>query len=113
MKDIVAKNLDQADDLRVFLDGSKRSIVILDSMAVGRGEYLPGWRWSEHAGRQTGKKSAAHIGYILSGKMIVLSADGQEITIGPGDAFEVGPGHDAWVAGSEVCVALDFEKLRT
>ena len=113
MKDIVAKNLDQADDLRVFLDGSKRSVVILDSVAVGRGEYLPGWRWSEHAGRQTGKGSAAHIGYVLSGRMIVQAADGLEVMVGPGEAFEVGPGHDAWVAGSEPCIALDFEKLKT
>lgn len=29
------------------------------------------------------------------------------IEIGSGDAFEVGPGHDAWVMGDETCVALD------
>lgn len=33
------------------------------------------------------------------------------MTIGPGDAFEVKPGHDAWVLGDETCVALDFEYL--
>lgn len=28
--------------------------------------------------------------------------------VGPGDAFEVGPAHGAWVIGEEPCIALDF-----
>ena len=27
--------------------------------------------------------------------------------VGPGEAFEVGPGHDARVVGAEMCIALD------
>lgn len=33
---------------------------------------------------------------------------GIETEVGPYEAFEVGPGHDAWVVGDEPCVALDF-----
>jgi len=40
--------------------------------------------------------------------MIVQDTNGHERQIGPGDAFEVGPGHDAWVEGNMQCVALDF-----
>jgi hypothetical protein len=40
--------------------------------------------------------------------MAVRSAGGKKITVGPGMAFEVQPGHDAWVVGDEPCVALDF-----
>ena len=112
MMDTLAKNLDNADRSWTFLDGSKRSVVTLESVAIGRGEYLPGWRWSLHVGRQTGKNSEAHIGYVLSGYMAVRGADGSEITVGPGEAFEVQPGHDAWVVGNKPCVALDFEHLR-
>ena len=112
MTNITANNLDSADKSWTFLDGSKRTAVILDSVAVGRGEYLPGWQWSKHVGAQTGKKSQAHVGYILSGKMVIKGADGKEVTVGPGDAFEVQPGHDGWVVGDEPCVALDFEYLR-
>ncbi len=111
MKNLAVKNLDKGKKTRTFLDGSKRSVVILESVAIGRGEYLPGWRWSKHAGPQTGKPSQAHIGFILSGRMVVKRSDGKESTVGKGDAFELSPGHDAWVLGDEPCVALDFENL--
>ena len=95
-----------------FIDGSKRVAGILETVAIGRGKYLPGWKWSKHAGKITGKKSEIHIGYILSGEMIVKSKNGKEIKVGAGEAFEVGPGHDAWVAGDVPCIALDFTPLR-
>src|SRR5215813_12300987 len=108
----LAKGLDSGDKSWTFLDGSKRTAVILESVAIGRGEFLPGWRWSLHVGQQTGKTSMAHIGYVLSGRMAVRGADGKEITVGSGEAFEVGPGHDAWVVGDAPCVALDFEQFK-
>jgi hypothetical protein len=109
MSTILVKNLNQPTNERTFLDGSKRSVAIVGSAAIGRGEYLPGWKWSVHAGPQTGKSSSKHIGYIISGKMMIRGADGQEKTVGPGAAFEAEPGHDAWVVGDELCIALDFE----
>lgn len=96
---------------RTFLDGSRRSVVRLATCAVGRGEYLPGWRWSLHAGPQTGEPSARHVGYVVSGRMRVRDASGEERHVGPGQAFETGPGHDAWVVGDAPCVALDFTPL--
>jgi hypothetical protein len=78
---------------------------------LGGDNITPGWRWSLHVGKQTGKSSTAHIGYVVSGHMAVRGADGAEITVGPEEVFEVGPGHDAWVVGDEPCVALDFEHL--
>ena len=101
MTDVTAKSLNSTENFRTFLDGSKRSVVILGSVAIGRGEYLPGWKWSKHAGPQTGKNSEAHIGYILSGRTVIRAANGEEVTVGPGTAFEVQPGHDAWVVGDE------------
>ncbi len=112
MEDALVRNLDKAEKTRTFPDGSKRSVVILGSVAIGRGEYRPGWRWSVHARKPAGKDSAAHIGYVISGHFVIRSANGTEATVGPGDAFEVGPGHDAWVLGDVPCAALDFEKLR-
>ena len=111
MTTIVANSLDSIENQRFFVDGSKRTVVVLESVAVGRGEYLPGWKWSEHAGLQTGRSSEAHVGYILTGQMVIRGTDGTEVLVGPGDAFEAPPGHDAWVVGDELCIALDFEHL--
>ena len=111
MADVTVKNLENSENLRTFLDGSKRTMVVLNTAAIGRGEYLPGWKWSEHAGPQTGKSSEVHIGYILSGQMVVQSLDGKELIVNPGEAFEMPPKHDAWVVGNETCVALDFYHL--
>ncbi len=110
MPDIIAKNISTPDRTWTFLDGSTRSVVILDSVAIGRGEYRPGWRWSEHVGPLSGKPAEAHIGSILSGRMGLKSPDGQEVTVGPGDAFELKPDCDAWVIGDEPCIALDVVK---
>ena len=94
-----------------FLDGSRRGAVVLESAAVGWGEYLPGWRWSEHVGKQTGKPSQGHIGYLVSGQMGIRDADGRETAVCAGEAFEVRAGHDAWVIGDIPCMALDFEHM--
>jgi hypothetical protein len=97
-----------SESARKFLDGSCRSDTLLRSARIGFGTYQVGWKWSLHAGPQTGKSSGNHIGYILSGRMVVRDSAGIEREVGPGQAFEVGPGHDAWVIGSESCTALDF-----
>jgi quercetin dioxygenase-like cupin family protein len=111
MTDVVAGP--PTDCHRRFLDDSTRAVIALSSVVVGRGEYLPGWRWSRHAGPQTGRPADRHVGYVLSGAMRVRSADGAERTVRAGEAFEVGPGHDAWVEGHEPCVALDVTPRAT
>ena len=111
ISDIYTGNLKASKNIRTFLDGSHRVHVLLGSAAIGLGTYLPGWRWSLHAGPQTGKPAENHIGYIVSGRMHVRAATGTEKDIGPGDAFEIGPGGDAWIIGEDPCVALDFIPL--
>jgi hypothetical protein len=108
MNDVIAKSLEAPERSQAFLDGSSRGEVTLGSVTFGRGVYLPGWRWSAHAQPQAGPESARHVGYIVSGRMIIIGADGGQVEVGPGDAFEAQPGHDAWVLGEEPCVALDF-----
>jgi len=107
-KSIVKGNPSTADNARIFIDGSTRSSAVLRTAAIGFGTYKPGWRWSLHAGPQMGKDSENHIGYVLSGRMIVKDLSGNEEEIKPGFAFEIAPGSDAWVIGNEPCIALDF-----
>jgi len=40
--------------------------------------------------------------------MHVTMDDGTEGDLGPGDAFVISSGHDAWIVGDEACVALDW-----
>jgi len=102
------KNLDSPDAAWSFLDGSERVVVRLGAVSIGRGVYRPGWRWSQHVQRISGKESEEHIGLVISGRMTVLANDGTESEVGAGNVFKAAPGHDAWVVGDEPCVALDF-----
>ena len=101
----------EAGNTRVFLDGSRRSHALLHTAAVGCGTYQPGWRWSVHVQQMTGKAAENHIGYVIAGRMRARDPAGNEAEIGPGHAFELPPGSDAWVVGDEACVALDFIPL--
>ncbi len=95
--------------LTSFKDGSERNVADLETVLVGKGTYLPGWRWPKDVGSQTGKQSERHIGFVLSGSFGVSDQEGNEKVVNVGEAFELGDGHDAWVIGDEPCVALDFE----
>jgi len=95
-------------DTTTFLDGSERTVARIGPTWIGRGTYLPGWRWSHHVQAAHGRVSEAHSGFILSGQMLIQAVDGIEVIVSPGEAFYAPPNHDAWVQGNEPCVALDF-----
>lgn len=101
-----------ASNARVFVDGSSRSFTVLQTAAVGLGTYRPGWRWSLHTGPQTGKEAERHIGYVVSGALMVQDPAGNQARVDAGYAFEIAPGSDAWVLGDVPCVALDFTPIR-
>ncbi len=109
---IIKGNPSTAGNTRVFIDGSTRSYAALRTAAIGFGTYQPGWRWSLHAGPQMGKDSENHIGYVISGRMMVKDPAGNEAEIESGCAFEIAPGSDAWVVGDDPCIAIDFIPIR-
>lgn len=108
MSSIVSGKPANDEAVREFLDGSTRSYAILRTASIGHGVYQPGWRWSEHARPQTGQPSENHIGYVISGSIMVMNPDGETREIGPGMAFEIPANSDAWVEGDVPCTALDF-----
>lgn len=105
-----AKSLDSPEETRPFVDKGRAEIVKVGNITVGRATFEPGWKWSDHVKPIAGTDScqSAHTGYVLSGRMRIRMDDGTEGEVGPGDAFVVSPGHDAWVVGDGACVALDF-----
>jgi quercetin dioxygenase-like cupin family protein len=76
---------------------------------MGRFKLEPGWRWSECVKPVVGTAScqAAHVGYCVSGSIIVKMDDGSEKTIAPGMSYTIPPGHDAWVEGNERFVCIE------
>jgi class 3 adenylate cyclase len=90
-------------------------VVELDDTVVGRMTYEPGWRWSVDVRPLAGTDFCQyhHVGVTLSGRVRAQMPDGTELEIGPGDVFEIPPGHDAWVVGDEPWVSVDFEAMRT
>lgn len=110
--DPLVKPVAGGDKSWTFLDGSTRRVVRLQSSFIGIGHYEPGWCWSTHVLPLSEKPSEAHVGYVLSGKFRVRSANGTERDVGPGEAFEVRANHDAWVISDEPCIALDFGQLK-
>jgi mannose-6-phosphate isomerase-like protein (cupin superfamily) len=95
-------------ETRQFPKG-KVEVVSFGDNTVGRATFEPGWRWSEHVKPIAGTDScqAHHVGYIVSGRMAIKMDDGTEFEMGPGDAYDIPPGHDGWVVGNEPYVGID------
>ena len=103
----------EPDDVRTVPHG-RIDVVELDDRVVGRMSYEPGWRWSVDVKPIAGTDSCQfhHVGVTISGRTRVQMRDGTELEIGPGEVFEIPPGHDAWVVGDEPWVSVDFEAMR-
>jgi hypothetical protein len=71
--------------------------------------YEPGWRWTTDVRPLAGTERCGvhHIGAVISGRLGVELEDGSTLELGPGDAFEIPPGHEGWVIGDEPWVAID------
>ena len=85
-------------------------IVNLDETYVARLTWEPGWRWSKDVKPvvQTPSCQNRHVGYVIAGALHVAMEDGTEMDIRAGDAFEIPPGHDAWVVGDDVWDTVEF-----
>jgi hypothetical protein len=105
-----SRNMDQPDESRTP-DKTEVNVVQLGGNEVGRFTFQPGWRWSECVKPVVGTDScqASHLGYVVSGRIHVVHEDGTAGDVGPGEAYMIEPGHDAWVIGDEPFVGLEFK----
>src|SRR3990170_133740 len=90
---------------------TKIDVVKMDVTTAARLSFEPGWRWSECIKPVVGTESCQvrHVGVVQSGQMAIRHDDGTELELGPGDAYVIEPGHDAWVVGDEGFVGFEFE----
>ena len=108
------KSLDTPDQVRKIGEGSM-DVVALDETMVARVRFPRGWRWSIHAKPlvRTPSCQIRHLGVCLTGTMHVACDDGSEMDVNAGDAFEIPPGHDAWIVGDVTYTAIEFASART
>ena len=109
-----ARTFAEPEEITRFPNGEE-ALVSVAGRPVALTSFRPGWRWSNDVRPivGTGSCQVHHQGYAVSGRLHVETTDGRAIDIGPGDAFEIPPGHDGWVVGDEPCVMLDWgERVR-
>ena len=60
-------------------------MVKIGGTTIGRYTFEPGWRWSESVKpiAKTDSCQAHHVGYILTGRLHVVTDDGGESELGP------------------------------
>jgi hypothetical protein len=111
MAGVVVRDFEAPDEKRT----PPRTQVDVVRMAPGataaRFTFEPGWRWSECVKPVAGTESCQvrHVGVVHSGRIGVRHQDGTELQLGPGQAYVIEPGHDAWVIGDEAFVGYEFE----
>jgi hypothetical protein len=90
---------------------TRMEIVRAGGTAASRLHLEPGWRWSECIKPIAGTErcQAHHVGLVQSGTLHVEHDDGSQVELGPGHAYVIEPGHDAWVVGDEAFVAYEFD----
>lgn len=67
--------------------------------------FEPGWTWEKDEKPLLGSPDSCpmhHRGYCLSGELVIRMVDsGRQTRITTGDFFDIPPGHDGFVDGSE------------
>ena len=103
------RNFTAPDEVRSFEKGRLELLRFGDNV-IGKIILQPGWRWSEHVKPVAGTEwcEAPHFQYVISGRLHMVTSDKHEYDLGPGDVIRIGGGHDAWVVGTEPCVAVDW-----
>jgi len=107
------KRFDRPDEIR-RVEKAHIELVELGELTIGRAIFEPGWRWSEHVKPIVGTESCQvhHLGYVVSGHLHIEMTDGASMDVMGGEAFEIPPGHDAWVIGDEPWISVDWAGRR-
>jgi class 3 adenylate cyclase len=112
--DLVYKSLETPDDVIEFPNIRAR-VVELGDLTVAELVSQPGWRWSVDMKPTVGGEwcQARHLGVVVSGRLGVALSDGTKAEFGPGDVFDIPPGHDGYTVGDEPCVQIEWGGIRT
>ena len=111
MAGVQTLDFDSPDETRTP-EKTRVDVVRAGGTTAARMTFEPGWKWSECVKPVAGTDSCQlrHVGVVGSGRLVIKHEDGTEVTIGPGTAYLIEPGHDAWVDGDEPFVGYEFEE---
>jgi ethanolamine utilization protein EutQ (cupin superfamily) len=89
-----------------------KETVALDGVSVTRVTFGIGAQWSQDLKKYAGTQSCQlpHVALVLSGTLHVVMDDGSVEEFGKNDVMLLPPGHDAWTAGTEPCVFVEFSR---
>jgi hypothetical protein len=106
------RNFGEPDDVVEF-GGATEQLISIGGLTVSRSVQPVGWRWRTHFQPLVGGDwcQAHHVGITLQGRQAILLEDGTEMEYGPGDLYDVPPGHDGWTIGDEDCVMLEWSGM--
>ena len=110
MPGVESGDFDSPDESRTR-DKMRVDVVRMGATTAARMTLEQGWRWSECVKPVVGTESCQvhHVGVVSSGRLAIRHEDGTELEIGPGEAYVIEPGHEAWVVGDERFVGFEFE----
>jgi class 3 adenylate cyclase len=113
VSELQAKTFDEPDEI-VSAPGLRGQIVVIGETHVGRYVHEPGWHWAKDIKPMVGTPycQVHHQGVMLSGHMQIVYSNGAQKVIGPGEAFNIPPGHDGFVIGDEPCISIEFRGVR-
>ena len=100
----------EAPDETVEFGGVSEQLITIGGVTVTRGVQPPGWSWRVHYQPLVGGEwcQVRHVGITIEGRQAIRLADGTEVEYGPGDLYDVPPGHEGWTLGDEPCVMLEW-----
>jgi hypothetical protein len=78
---------------------------------VRRVIYPAGFRWSSHVKSIVGTETCrhAHVGFLARGRVQGRYADGCTFDFVAPQVVVIEPDHDAWIAGDEPAVLIEFD----
>jgi class 3 adenylate cyclase len=113
MAGIEVKSFAQPDEFQELPRFIKEEVVV-GGVHVARTILKPGWSWEEDMKPLVGTPTCLfhHQGFVISGRLAFETDDGARRVAGPGDVFDVPPGHNAWVEGDEAVLSVEFAGVR-
>ena len=103
---IQVRRFDSPDDTLDMKKAGGISIIRMNDGTTGmHAVFEPGWTWEKDEKPLLGSPPSCpmhHAGYCISGNLVVRMVDTDtETRITSGDFFDIPPGHDGYVDGSE------------